>query len=566
MKKIKELHTTDSRYTKVKRIADAIISGTALLFLSPVLLGISVAIKLDSKGPVIFRQTRVGIHKSHFQIYKFRTMYADTPKDMPTHLLKNPDAMVTKIGSFLRRSSLDELPQLINILRGDMSIVGPRPALWNQYDLIKERDKYGANDVLPGLTGWAQINGRDELEIPVKAKLDGEYIRKYGLWMDIRCIFGTVTAVVGHKGVVEGGTGEIERRKRKAGGSKPSSKVIFYTEGKKALLNSDHRKAAFNLDSKKEMDGPDNLTKVFHSDRKKILITGAGSYIGTAVRDWLAAYGGHYEVTELNMHGDQWKQHDFSKYDTVFHVAGIAHADTGKVSKEEKQLYYEVNRDLAIAAAKKAKASGVKQFIYMSSMIIYGESSPIQDGRRRITSLTRPQPANFYGNSKWQGDRGVRALETEDFKVCVLRPPMIYGKGSRGNYKLLAGLAGITPIFPFVNNERSVLHIDNLCEFVRLMIENEESGIFFPQNGEYADTSRIVSLIAQARGKKIWITKSLTPAVYLASVLPGRIGALAAKAFGSFSYDMSMSEYRKGSYRVHSLEESIALTENKNIN
>lgn len=566
MKKIKELHTTDSRYTKVKRIADAIISGTALLFLSPVLLGISVAIKLDSKGPVIFRQTRVGIHKSHFQIYKFRTMYADTPKDMPTHLLKNPDAMVTKIGSFLRRSSLDELPQLINILRGDMSIVGPRPALWNQYDLIKERDKYGANDVLPGLTGWAQINGRDELEIPVKAKLDGEYIRKYGLWMDIRCIFGTVTAVVGHKGVVEGGTGEIERRKRKAGGSKPSSKVIFYTEGKKALLNSDHRKAAYNLDSKKEMDSPDNLTKVFHSDRKKILITGSGSYIGTAVRDWLAAYGGHYEVTELNMHGDQWKQHDFSKYDTIFHVAGIAHADTGKVSKEEKQLYYEVNRDLAIAAAKKAKASGVKQFIYMSSMIIYGESSPIQDGRRRITSLTRPQPANFYGNSKWQGDRGVRALETEDFKVCVLRPPMIYGKGSRGNYKLLAGLAGITPIFPFVNNERSVLHIDNLCEFVRLMIENEESGIFFPQNGEYADTSRIVSLIAQARGKKIWITKSLTPAVYLASVLPGRIGALAAKAFGSFSYDMSMSEYRKGSYRVHSLEESIALTENKNIN
>lgn len=566
MKKIKELHTTDSRYTKIKRIADVIISGTALLFLSPVLLGISVAIKLDSKGPVIFRQTRVGIHKSHFQIYKFRTMYADTPKDMPTHLLKNPDAMVTKVGSFLRRSSLDELPQLINILRGDMSIVGPRPALWNQYDLIKERDKYGANDVLPGLTGWAQINGRDELEIPVKAKLDGEYIRKYGLWMDIRCIFGTVTAVVGHKGVVEGGTGEIERRKRKSGGSKPSSKVIFYTEGKKALLNSDHRKAAYNLDSKKEMDSPDNLTKVFHSDRKKILITGSGSYIGTAVRDWLAAYGGHYEVTELNMHGDQWKQHDFSKYDTVFHVAGIAHADTGKVSKEEKQLYYEVNRDLAIAAAKKAKASGVKQFIYMSSMIIYGESSPIQDGRRRITSLTRPQPANFYGNSKWQGDRGVRALETEDFKVCVLRPPMIYGKGSRGNYKLLAGLAGITPIFPFVNNERSVLHIDNLCEFVRLMIENEESGIFFPQNGEYADTSRIVSLIAQARGKKIWITKSLTPAVYLASVLPGRIGTLAAKAFGSFSYDMSMSEYRKGSYRVHSLEESIALTENKNIN
>ena len=175
-------------YIKIKRIGDAVLSGAALCLLSPLLLGISIAIKLDSKGPVIFRQTRVGIHKSHFEIYKFRTMYADTPKDMPTHLLKDPDAMVTRLGKLLRKYSLDELPQLVNILRGDMSIVGPRPALWNQYDLVAERDRYGANDVLPGLTGWAQINGRDELEIPVKARLDGEYVREFGLFMDIRCV------------------------------------------------------------------------------------------------------------------------------------------------------------------------------------------------------------------------------------------------------------------------------------------------------------------------------------------------------------------------------------------
>lgn len=213
---------TNTRYTKCKRIADIALSGTAVFFLSPLLAGISIAIRLDSRGPVIFRQRRVGIHKKHFEIYKFRTMYSDTPKDMPTHLLQNPDAMVTKTGAFLRRYSLDELPQLFNILRGDMSLVGPRPALWNQYDLIEEREKYGANDVLPGLTGWAQINGRDELEIPVKAALDGEYVSHYGPWMDIRCVAGTVLAVAGHKGVVEGGTGTLNKKKPDAAGKGPA--------------------------------------------------------------------------------------------------------------------------------------------------------------------------------------------------------------------------------------------------------------------------------------------------------------------------------------------------------
>ncbi len=210
----RQIQKNNRLYRKYKRAVDIVLSGTALGMLSPVLLGISLAIKLDSKGPVIFRQTRVGIHKSHFEIYKFRTMYADTPKDMPTHLLQNPDAMVTRTGAFLRKYSLDELPQLWNILRGDMSIVGPRPALWNQYDLVAERDKYGANDVMPGLTGWAQINGRDELEIPVKAKLDGEYVKKFGLWMDLRCIAGTISAVASHKGVVEGGTGSMQQERK----------------------------------------------------------------------------------------------------------------------------------------------------------------------------------------------------------------------------------------------------------------------------------------------------------------------------------------------------------------
>ena len=194
-------------YIKIKRIIDLILASLGLIVLSPVFLILIIAIKLDSQGPVFFKQKRVGIHKSHFNILKFRTMRIDTPKDTPTHLLENPDQWITKVGKFLRKTSLDELPQIINIFLGDMSVVGPRPALWNQYDLIAERDKYGANDVPVGLTGWAQINGRDELEIDVKAKLDGDYARNIGLKMDLRCFFGTIFSVLRGEGVVEGGTG-----------------------------------------------------------------------------------------------------------------------------------------------------------------------------------------------------------------------------------------------------------------------------------------------------------------------------------------------------------------------
>lgn len=194
-------------YLKIKRFIDIVLSLLGLIILSPVFLILIVAIKLDSKGPVLFKQKRVGIHKSHFNILKFRTMRIDTPKDTPTHLLENPDQWITKVGKFLRKTSLDELPQIWNIFVGQMSIIGPRPALWNQYDLITERDKYGANDVPVGLTGWAQINGRDELPIEVKAKLDGEYVEKIGLMMDVKCFLGTIISVLKRDGVVEGGTG-----------------------------------------------------------------------------------------------------------------------------------------------------------------------------------------------------------------------------------------------------------------------------------------------------------------------------------------------------------------------
>ena len=206
------LSSSQKFYMGIKRMVDFILSFLALIFLSWLFVILCIAIKIDSPGPILFKQKRVGLHKTHFNILKFRTMRIDTPKDMPTHMLSNPDQYITKVGKFLRKSSLDELPQIINILAGQMSIVGPRPALWNQYDLIEERDKYGANDVLPGLTGWAQINGRDELEIPVKAKLDGEYIEKFGPVMDLKCFFGTITAVLFHKGVVEGGTGEMKKK------------------------------------------------------------------------------------------------------------------------------------------------------------------------------------------------------------------------------------------------------------------------------------------------------------------------------------------------------------------
>ena len=199
-------------YKFFKRTLDIVLSFLGMLVLSPFFLLLVIAIKLDSKGPVLFKQKRVGLHKKHFYILKFRTMRIDTPKDTPTHLLENPEQWITKVGKFLRKTSLDELPQIWNIFVGDMSIIGPRPALWNQYDLIEERDRYGANDVLPGLTGWAQIHGRDELPIAKKAELDGYYVQHLSFGLDVRCFFGTIKSVAKSEGVVEGGTGNMEKK------------------------------------------------------------------------------------------------------------------------------------------------------------------------------------------------------------------------------------------------------------------------------------------------------------------------------------------------------------------
>lgn len=204
-------------YNRVfKRAIDILLSGLAIVILALPMLLIAVSIKLDSSGPVIFRQKRIGIHKKTFEILKFRTMYTDTPADMPTHLLQNAGSHITKVGEFLRKTSLDELPQIFNIFLGHMSIIGPRPALWNQYDLIAERDKYSANDIRPGLTGWAQINGRDELPIDVKARLDGEYTEKLSFAFDVKCFFGTIRAVLRSDGVVEGQNEGSEQVKEKA--------------------------------------------------------------------------------------------------------------------------------------------------------------------------------------------------------------------------------------------------------------------------------------------------------------------------------------------------------------
>lgn len=197
-----------------KRLIDLLLSACAIVVLSPVYLLICIAIVVDDPGPVFFRQKRVGIHKTHFWILKFRTMKVSTPKDVPTHLLENPEQYITRVGKFLRKTSLDELPQIFQIFTGKMAIIGPRPALWNQFDLIAERDKYGANDVRPGLTGWAQINGRDELPIDVKARFDGEYVQNLSFAFDCKCFFGTIRSVLKSEGVVEGGTGQLEKEKK----------------------------------------------------------------------------------------------------------------------------------------------------------------------------------------------------------------------------------------------------------------------------------------------------------------------------------------------------------------
>lgn len=288
---------------------------------------------------------------------------------------------------------------------------------------------------------------------------------------------------------------------------------------------------------------------------KRVLITGANSYIGVNIDNWLSKSPTAYSVDTIDMIDGSWREKDFGQYDVIIHVAGIAHADVDNISEERKQLYYRVNTDLAIDVAQKAKKEGAGQFILMSSMIIYSGCK-----EKIITKEDIPIPLNCYGDSKWQAEQKVRKLETTEFKVVVLRAPMIYGKNSRGNYPELAKLAARLPVFPVVKNKRSMLHIDNLCEFIRLMVDNEESGVFFPQNREYTVTSDMVRMIAAVRQHKIIMVSGFGWGIKLMMKIPGRIGVLATKAFGDSAYDMQMSEYKED-YRINSLEKSVILTE-----
>lgn len=283
---------------------------------------------------------------------------------------------------------------------------------------------------------------------------------------------------------------------------------------------------------------------------KRILITGANSYIGTSVETYLRQWPAKYHVDTVDMIDGTWRQKSFAGYDAVYHVAGIAHSDTGMVTEERKAFYYKINTELTVETAQKAKADGVKQFIFMSSAIVYGDSAPIGKSKH-ITKDTPVSPANFYGDSKVQAENGIIPLSDDSFKVVILRPPMIYGKGSKGNYPVLSKLAQKMPIFPKVENRRSMLYIGNLAEFVRLMIENEESGIFWPQNAEYSDTCNLVQMIARAHGKKVRLLPGFSWALRLLSHVTGLVN----KAFGSLSYDMEMSGYHTD-YRMATLEES----------
>lgn len=523
----------------IKRGLDIFLSFGGLVVLSPIMGAIALAIKMEDPGPVLFTQKRIGQNKKYFKLHKFRSMRLDTPHDVPTHQLERPDQYITKVGKFIRAHSLDELPQIWDIFIGNMSVIGPRPALWNQDVLTAERDKYGANDVKPGLTGWAQINGRDELEIADKARLDGEYVEKLGLIMDIKCFLGSLHVFRSDDSVVEGGTGEIKKVGR------------HYTESK----------------SDAELIGKIGFGETVSVDRdahKKVLITGAGSYIGESFKAYAEKnYSGNFSVDSVDMIDGSWRERDFSAYDIVYHVAGIAHADVGNVSDETKEKYYAVNTDLAVEVCQKAKAEGVKEFLFMSSMIVYGESAPF-GVKKIIDEHTVPNPANFYGDSKLQADVGVRELADDNFKVIVLRPPMIYGKGSKGNYPTLAKFAKKLPIFPKVENERSMLYIENLCEFLcqTMLIDVEENAVvLIPQNGEWTKTSEMVEEIAEVSGKKIWEIGVLNPAVSVASRIPGKIGGLVNKAFGNMAYAHEMSEYLGMDYQVVGLRESIMRTE-----
>ncbi|MGH2081290.1 NAD-dependent epimerase/dehydratase family protein [Aerococcus urinaeequi] len=284
---------------------------------------------------------------------------------------------------------------------------------------------------------------------------------------------------------------------------------------------------------------------------KKILITGQNSYIGNQFEEWVSQWPDDYQITKISVRNDDWKNQNWNTYDVVLNVAGIAH-NSSDASLEE--LYYQVNRDLTVELAGKAKIDEVKQFIHLSSMIVYG-ASKTENGM--ITKDTKPVSANFYGDSKLQGELGILPLANDNFKIAIIRPPMIYGKGSKGNYPLLSKLAQKTPVFPDFKNQRSMLHIDNLNEFIRLLIDNEDSGIYHPQNEEYVATSVLVRAVAKVHNHKILFTKLADPIIRF---LRNRI-SIFNKVFGDQLYESNLSVYNGGKYQIRNFEESIILTE-----
>lgn len=288
---------------------------------------------------------------------------------------------------------------------------------------------------------------------------------------------------------------------------------------------------------------------------KRLLVTGTGSFLGSAVQAHLAQWPDRYSVSAIDMQSPDWRTADFSPYDAVFHVAGLAHVDVGHVSEESKARYYEVNSVLPAETAAKAKAEGVRQFIFMSSAIVYGDSAPI-GVPKTITRDTPPAPANFYGDSKLQAELKLRPLASGSFKIAILRCPMVYGKGSKGNFPLLEKLAMKLPFFPKVANARSMLYVGNLAEFVRLLIDDEAAGTFWPCNAELSDTSELVRLIARARGKNLPLVPGFSPFLKLLS----RFSPYVDKAFGNLAYAPGLGDYPRD-YRLFSLEQSIAETE-----
>lgn len=288
---------------------------------------------------------------------------------------------------------------------------------------------------------------------------------------------------------------------------------------------------------------------------KRILITGAGSFVGSAVLKHLESFSDKYVVQTVGTRNGEWKDLDFSSFDTVYHVAGLAHSDVGNVSDEVKAKYYAVNTNLAIDVARKAKAEGVKQYIFMSSAIVYGDSAPI-GVEKIITRETDYNPANFYGDSKVQAEKELLPLQSDSFKVVILRCPMIYGKGGKGNFPVLEKMAKKMPSFPKVDNKRSMLYVGNLAEFVRLMIENEEQGIFWPCNREWSNTSELVKMIAACHGKKVMLVPGFGWVLKGMSHITGYVN----KAFGNLAYEEHLGDYKED-YRLFTLEQSIKETE-----